>query len=113
MKITEFKDLYKDCFPVGEGWRPLVTNLVNDIIAINADVNIQQVKEKFGGLRFYIFTGDMKREESGEIRRLINQAENESFEICQLCGSKEDVKQYGGWIKTHCKKCRGRKSNDI
>lgn len=106
MKITEFNKLYKDVFPVGEGWRPLVTNLVNDIIAISPNVDVQQVKEKFGGLRFYIFCGDMEREEADKIYNLIDQAESESLEICELCGGKEGVKQYGSWIKTHCKQCR-------
>jgi len=100
MKITEFNDIYKDCFPVSEGWRDLITTLVNDIISIDKEVIITQIKEKHGSLRFYIYGGN------DEVYKLIDQAEEDSYNICELCGSTEDVIQYGGWIKTHCKKCR-------
>lgn len=63
---------------------------------------VLQVKEKFGGLRFYIGGGDK------HINDLISKAEKESFEICEYCGSIDDVKQTrGGWIKTLCWVCRG------
>jgi len=105
IKITEFKKHYKDCFPVGEGWRPLVEKLVDDIIAIDNTVIISQVKEKYGTLRFYIWGGN------DEIYDLINKAENDSYTICENCGSKENVTTKGGWLLTLCDKCR-RKRNE-
>ena len=54
MKITEWNQRHVEYFPVGEGWRDLVEKLVCDISAIDTDVMVSQVKEKFGGLRFYI-----------------------------------------------------------
>ncbi len=106
MKIREFSKAYESFFPVGEGWKPLVTNLVNDIMEIDEKIEVTQVKEKFGGLRFYINKG------SKDVYDLISRAERESLEICELCGSKEDVKQYGSWIKTHCKQCRELKESE-
>ena len=100
MKITEFLERYKGCFPVGDGWKPIIIKLINDIIDIDKDVNITTIKEKFGGLRFYISGG------SDEIFDLIDKAEEESFKVCEECGTRENVETKGSWLKTLCKKCR-------
>lgn len=92
---------------VGEGWRPLVTKLAKDIIAINDGVQVIQVKEKFGGLRFYIYGGNDK------IYDLLEKAECNSFKICEVCGSKENVKTKGIWILTLCNKCRKTKNKEM
>jgi hypothetical protein len=107
MLITEFKDNYKDFFPVGFGWRPLVEKLVDDIIAIEPEVDVTQVKEKFGGLRFY--TGGA----SDEVYALIDNAEEESFKICENCGTRENVTTKGGWLITLCDKCRKERNENI
>jgi len=103
MQITEFKDTYKEYFPVGAGWRPLVEKLVDDIIAIDPEVLVLQVKEKFGGLRFYVGGA------SDEVYALIDKAEEESFKICELCGTKDNVSTKCGWLSTLCDKCREKK----
>lgn len=79
------------------GWRPLVTKLVKDLVAMGWDKSIGQVKEKFGGLRFYAdnVTEDMFR--------LISEAEDASYSICSSCSSTDGVSQtkYG----TYCINC--------
>ena len=100
MKVKDFKSHYKDYFPVGPGWRPLVTKLVEDIIKIDPDVEITQIKEKFGGLRFYVGGA------TDEVFDLIDRAEAESLKICEGCGTKENVETKGGWLLTLCDKCR-------
>jgi len=52
---------------------------------------IQQVKEKFGGLRFYAQFGDRGSYKGGAVKACqgaIRLAENMSFSICELCGNK-------------------------
>ena len=100
MKITEWKATHKEYLPVGEGWRPLVEKLVDDICAIDTKVTVSQVKEKFGGLRFYIYAG------SPEVWKLIEKAENASYTICEECGEKGKQQSKGkyGWIYTRCEK---------
>ena len=100
MQITEFKDTYKEYFPVGGGWRSLVEKLVDDIIAIDPEVSVMQVKEKFGGLRFYVGGA------SDKVYALIDNAEEESFKICERCGTRDNVSTKGGWLSTLCDKCR-------
>jgi len=55
-------------------------------------------KEKFGGLRFYINEG------SDEIFNRITKAENDSYEICERCGEKGEIRRDIGWYLTLCNK---------
>ena len=57
-----------------------------------------QVKEKFGGLRFYVDNCDEYT--SG----VINLAESLSYRTCEQCGNKGMIRK-GGWIKTLCDSC--------
>jgi hypothetical protein len=88
-----------------DGWYDLIDKLCSDIqdyIDVNKleQVEAVQVKEKFGGLRFYVDHSDEHVED------LITDAEIESLVTCERCGSKENVgKTTGGWIVTICKDC--------
>lgn len=57
-----------------------------------------QVKEKFGGLRFYMTHGN------DEIFSLISEAESKSYKTCEECGEPGDQKDTG-WVKTLCDSC--------
>ena len=57
-----------------------------------------QVKEKFGGLRFYVDGGD------DYIYGIIALAESMSYRICESCGSKGSIRR-GPWIRTLCDGC--------
>jgi len=39
--------------PVGKGWMPIIEQLDKDITALDPDYGVQQIKEKFGTLRYY------------------------------------------------------------
>jgi len=64
----------------------------------------QQVKEKFGGLRFYAYGGD------DITNAFISFAESMSMKICETCG--QPGKQQGdrGWIHTACDPCLEKRS---
>lgn len=56
-----------------------------------------QVKEKYGGLRFYIANG------TDAHWKLIDAAESISYRICEECGSMSGTQLYSmGWYKTLC-----------
>ncbi len=54
-----------------------------------------QVKEKFGGLRFYCDSS------TDEIDALIRAAEEESTRTCDVCG-RQGTARGGSWIRTRC-----------
>ena len=82
-------------FAVGNGWYGIIKELIEKSIAAGWDKQICQVKEKFGGLRFYINSAP------DGVHTLIREAENKSFEICEVCGNQGEPRK-GGWIKTLC-----------
>ena len=85
---------------VGHGWLQLIHDCIKDIIKLGWDKEICQAKEKFGGLRFYINSG------SDEVFARIAKAEGDSYTICEVCGSTEDVDMTShGWMRTLCAKC--------
>lgn len=94
-------------FECGDGWYWLIDQLCHSIqkyLNLNPHLKIPQVvatqvKEKYGGLRFY-FTGG-----NDYIDGMVHLAESMSYHICEECGSIKEVGQTGGWIKTLCKKC--------
>lgn len=63
-----------------------------------------QVKEKFGGLRFYVNSAD------DAVYALINMAESMSVRTCEVCGS-PGKQNSGGWIKTLCETHRNEREN--
>ena len=74
---------------VGPGWVPLLERLIMDLIALGWDRDCHQVKEKFGGLRFY--TGPV----SEACFQRIREAESESMRTCTVCGGPADPEKMG------------------
>lgn len=83
-------------FGVNQGWFPIIKSLIEDLIKLGWDKKTCQVKEKFGGLRFYINSG------SAEIHERILQAETESYETCEVCGKHGELRKDIGWYSTLC-----------
>ena len=86
---------------VGPGWLPLIETLIQELIAVGWDRDCQQIKEKFGGLRFYIGAGN------DEIHAIISRYESLSYKTCEECGF-PGKRTSGGWIKTLCKDCQSK-----
>lgn len=82
---------------VGNGWLGLIKELVEEAIKLGWDRQVCQIKEKFGGLRFYINGA------RDEVHKLIRGAENKSYEICEVCGEPGEMR-HGGWTVTLCDK---------
>jgi hypothetical protein len=87
---------------VGNGWYDLVDNGCQKIMDANPSIDFKalQIKEKFGGLRFDVGTASI------QIHDIIEEMEQESYKICEKCGSTENVTSEGRWILTLCKDCR-------
>ena len=84
-------------FSVSDGWIPLIQKLIEEAIEAGWDKQICQVKEKFGGLRFYI------NDTPDEVNDVIRKYESLSYKTCEICGEKGEIRK-GGWWKTLCEK---------
>ena len=85
-------------FSISNGWLPMIQNLILKLIDTGWNREVCQVKEKFGGLRFYINDGNK------EIFSIIREYENMSYHICELCGKKGELRTDIGWYRTLCEK---------
>lgn len=89
------------------GWQSLVSPLID--LCEQHGVEILQIKEKFGGLRFYV--GEMSDENVASLSTAINVAEDASFRICQDCGA-PGVLRGGGWLRTLCHDCHAKRQHE-
>lgn len=86
------KDGYRS---VGLGWRPMLMALY-DLCEMHR-VLVTQVKEKFGGLRFYVVHAPP------HVQDMILAAGMWSLEHCEWCG--KQARPRGHWIWTLCDEC--------
>lgn len=98
---------------IGPGWYDIIVRLMRNLTDYSSfyklvPLDICQIKEKFGGLRFYYDPVDGWDEaDMHVIDYFIDRAEAESIKTCENCGVTESVTTGGeGWIKTYCPKCR-------
>lgn len=88
-----------------DGWFLLIWELCNDIKAqldkmdqkTKNELETTQIKEKLGGLRFYVTSYI-----NSDIEKQVYNAENESFNICDWCGKGGILIDNGGWLRTRC-----------
>ena len=116
MMVNRDKPMQETCmcwgFDCGNGWFNILDQLMGNIqhhIDWNnqnfekgykqykqvSQVTLDQVKEKFGTLRFYYTGGD------DEISGMVRMAESMSGVTCETCGAPGKSRD-GGWIKTLC-----------
>jgi hypothetical protein len=83
-------------FECNLGWFELIKELIEDLITLGWNKQICQVKEKFGGLRFYINEGSDKMFEK------ITEVERKSYLTCEVTGKPGKLRNDLGWIETLC-----------
>lgn len=90
---------------VGKGWHDLVHPLIDEVF--NQEGQVHQIKEKFGGLRFYYGLDDLDEETPEEtaarqkLRTMVMDAEEKSTQICEECGM-PGFTSGKTWLKTLC-----------
>lgn len=92
-------------FAVGKGWYPILERLCKNIqqhiewknreTEVCPQVVVEQIKEKFGGLRFYYQGGD------DNIAGMVRMAEAWADVACEECGG-IGKRRGGGWVRTLC-----------
>lgn len=100
-------------FEHGDGWSPLISMLCARLDAIlqtcpGACLNVLQVKEKFGTLRFYYELSGASDEVADAIDEAVELATAASASLCERCGCKGVTVQKNskGWFSNVCADCR-------
>lgn len=115
-------------FCVSEGWYPIIESLCSNIQShidwvtetrerllkdnpydqkipdVVPQVIVHQIKEKFGGLRFYYVGGDH------QIRGMVRMAEAWAENHCEKCGKPGKLRT-GGWQLTLCDEHEAERQN--
>jgi hypothetical protein len=83
----------------GDGWYDIIDRLCARVELLDPDAVLVQVKEKFGGLRFYL-----NATKNEQVWEEIGKAERSSMETCENCGkpAAHGSDKETGWIWTVC-----------
>jgi len=88
--------LSRGYFSVSNGWLGIVQSLIEVLIKLGWNKEIIQVKEKFGGLRFYV------NNLPDNAIFFITDSEKKSYNTCEVCGEPGEQHKIKGWINTLC-----------
>ncbi len=97
-----YKETWLDYMPIGwcKAFGLQICREIQEVIDRDhiTDYSISQVKEKFGGLRWYDSGGNQA------IQDIISKYEKLSMQICMICGRPAEYITTG-WIGCYCDKC--------
>jgi hypothetical protein len=93
---------------IGNGWLPLVYELSSKIEGLIQQMDataqelcfVEQVKEKYATLRFYISTS------TKEIDEIISHYEGIAQKTCEYCGNPGELDKRPSWLSIRCEKCK-------
>jgi len=104
---------------IGDGWWPYVEAAATLLDAAYPGWKSGQIKEKFGGLRFYITPAPFRDKKEGDERdeiwyddwarrwyaeqeAIADAAERACQNVCETCGKPAETKSVNYWIHTLC-----------
>jgi hypothetical protein len=88
---------------IGPGWARLVSDLARELGDIAPGYVVIQVKEKFGGLRFYAIQPPESGERSlARFQQAIRDAEDRAEVTCDECGDEGNMVLSDHWYRVRC-----------
>jgi hypothetical protein len=106
---TKFNQIYHDPSAWNKELRQKIIDHkaeLRDVPAECPQVTLDQVKEKFGTLRFYYTGGD------DYISGMVTLAESMTGVTCESCGNTGKLRG-GGWVHTYCQPCEDKRNASI
>jgi hypothetical protein len=97
----------RDTAAVGPGWLDIVIECDLQLEALDPGYTIHQVKEKFGGLRYYYgVTENATKEIRLAMDEVVRGAEEIAAVTCEECGNPGEFRSSNpGWMRTLCDPC--------
>lgn len=95
--MSRFEEGWSVSISCDPGWDDLIASLDRELSEIDNNYVVHQVKEKFGGLRFYFDTQTDKR---AEMNQVVRKYEELSQKTCELTGEPGILMSDGRTYKT-------------
>lgn len=96
---SKIKPPYLPYVDVDEGWYQLVLDCDKELSEIDPKYDLQQIKEKFGGLRYYFQPSDPSFRD--EMDAVVAKYEEIASKTCEATGGNGVLmKSIGNWYKT-------------
>ena len=88
---------------VGDGWKTHVMECHRQLKHLDPGYRISQIKEKFGGLRYYYDSSyDFENIINDVMDSVVQAAEYRCSITCEVCGAGGRMRYNFGWYKTLC-----------
>ena len=125
--LEELKEVFPEAFTntyfygleCDIGWGDILKEILTELKEVISSLKdwsspvfrVAQIKEKFGGLRFYIdfnqevdenFT--LPNDVVVQFYNIIEKGEDKSFSVCEYCGKEGELRRLS-WLKTLCDNC--------
>jgi len=101
-----YPDNLRGCIEVSfpPGWAKIVKTTMDDLVRLDPEVHVGQIKEKFGALRIYLDSAIAM----SEVHRIANEAEILSSATCMDCGEYGLRGVLDGLVFTRCLPCQAK-----
>jgi hypothetical protein len=101
--INDYYQASAGMMEIDAGWYQIIHDMLEELLQTDWDRDIHQIKEKFGGLEFYIGSASTK------VFEIIRKYNKLSYETCEVCGEPAELRDDCGWhgsrwFKTMCDK---------
>lgn len=112
--LTKYSKIFTDTpyIECDSGWFQLIDELSEELNEkakqyAPGTISVVQIKEKFGGLRYYVnYTDGLPEEDIFDIEQIICRYENLSHKTCQQCGKGGTIcARTAYWVSTLCREC--------
>lgn len=104
--LNRFEQPYQATLDINIGWFPLIAQLHRKLKYLDIDYKIYQIKQKFGGLRYYFSPSDNPHYDleimSAIMFDVVSLAESKSFTVCEICSKPGSRSSKNYWIRTVC-----------
>ena len=89
------------------GWDSIIVDVDRKLAKLDPNYVVHQVKEKFGGLRYYFEpTANIDEDTWKKMQRIVRKAEKLADKTCERCGNTEKVELRNyAYVRTLCDEC--------
>ena len=101
--VAKFDSKYYQSIDVDEGWYQIVVDCDKQLSAIDPQYTILQIKQKFGGLRYYFqpSSSEYNDELWEKMNAIVHTYEDIAWVTCEVTGNPGVLmKSSSGWYKT-------------